>query len=68
MDDIVKDDNDVTGQKEVMGGSVQVDNQFHMKILMRMQMINPNTNQTPRMIQKLLRNQNQNVKMVVILL
>ena len=27
-DDIEKDDTDVTGQKEVMGGSVQVDNQF----------------------------------------
>jgi hypothetical protein len=26
--DIEKDDTDVTGQKEVMGGSVQVDNQF----------------------------------------
>ncbi len=28
LDDIEKDDTDVTGQKEVMGGSVQVDNQF----------------------------------------
>jgi hypothetical protein len=27
-DDIEKDDTDVTGQKEVMGGSVQVDDQF----------------------------------------
>ncbi len=27
-DDIEKDDTDATGQKEVMGGSVQVDNQF----------------------------------------
>jgi hypothetical protein len=27
MDDIEMDDNDVTGQKEVMGGSVQVENQ-----------------------------------------
>jgi hypothetical protein len=27
-DDIKKDDTDVTGQKEVMGGNVQVDNQF----------------------------------------
>ncbi len=66
-DDIEKDDTDVTRQKEVMGGSVQVDNQFHMIILMRMQMINPNTKQTPRLVQKSLRDQNQNVKMVVIL-
>ncbi len=28
LDDIEKDDTDVTGQKEVMGGSVQVENQF----------------------------------------
>ncbi len=28
LDDIEKDDIDVTGQKEVMGGSVQVENQF----------------------------------------
>ncbi len=28
VDDIEKDDADVTGQKEVMGGSVQVENQF----------------------------------------
>ena len=28
LDDIEKDDTDVTGQKEVIGGSVQVENQF----------------------------------------
>jgi hypothetical protein len=28
LDDIEKDDTDVLGQKEVMGGSVQVENQF----------------------------------------
>jgi hypothetical protein len=28
LDDIEKDDPDVTGQKKVMGGSVQVENQF----------------------------------------
>jgi hypothetical protein len=28
LDDIEKDDNDVTGQKEVMGGSLQVENRF----------------------------------------
>ncbi len=28
LDDIEKDDTDVTGWKEVMGGSVQVENQF----------------------------------------
>ncbi len=28
LDDIEKDDTDVTGQKEVMGGSVQVEDQF----------------------------------------
>jgi hypothetical protein len=50
-----------------MGGSVQVDNQFDMIVLMRMQMINPNTDQTPRLVQKSLRDKNQNVKMVVIL-
>ncbi len=44
LDDIEKDVTDATGQKEVMGGSVQVENQFHTIILMRMQMINPNTN------------------------
>jgi hypothetical protein len=38
-----KDDTDVTGQKEVMGGSVPVKIIFHMIIWMRMQMINPNT-------------------------
>ncbi len=43
-DDIKKDDTDVTGQNEIMGGSVQVEINFHMIILMRMQMINPNTN------------------------
>ncbi len=44
LDDIEKVDTDVAGQKEVMGGSVQVENQFSHDILMRMQMINPNTN------------------------
>ncbi len=43
LDGIEKDDTDVTGQMKVMGGSAQVENQFHMIILMRMQMINPNT-------------------------
>jgi hypothetical protein len=28
MDDIEKDDTDVTGQKEVMGGGLQVESQF----------------------------------------
>ncbi len=28
LDDIEKDDTDITGQKDVMGGSVQVENQF----------------------------------------
>ncbi len=28
QDDLVKDDTDVTGQKEIIGGSVQVENQF----------------------------------------
>ena len=28
LDDIEKDDTDVTGQKKVMNGSVQVENQF----------------------------------------
>ncbi len=43
LDVIKKDDTDVTGQEEVMGGNVQLKINFHMIILMRMQMINPNT-------------------------
>jgi hypothetical protein len=43
LDDIEKVDTDVTGQKKVMDGSVQLKINFHMIILMRMQMINPNT-------------------------
>ncbi len=34
-----------------------------MIILMRMQMIIPNTDQTPRLVQKTQKDQNQNVKM-----
>ncbi len=43
LDDMEKDVTDATGWKEVMGGSVQVENQFSHDILMRMQMINLNT-------------------------
>jgi hypothetical protein len=43
LDDIEKDVTDVTGQKEVMGGVCKLKINFHMIILIRMQMINPNT-------------------------
>ncbi len=66
LDNIEKDDTDVTGQKEIVGGSVQVENKFkinfHMIILTRMQIINQNTNQTPRLVQKILKDQNQKRK------
>ncbi len=45
LDDREKDVTDATGQKEVMGRSVQVENQFsHDNIDEKMQMFNPNTN------------------------
>jgi hypothetical protein len=66
-DDIEKDDTDVTRQKEVMGGSVQVDNQFSHDDIDENANDQSNTDLTPRLVQKSLRDQNQNVKMVVIL-
>jgi hypothetical protein len=44
LDDIEKDGNDVTGQKKLWVEVCKLKINFHMIILMRMQMINPNTN------------------------
>ncbi len=67
MDDIEKGVTDATGQKEVIGGSVQVENQFSHDN------IDENANDQskhqldPEIGKKTLKDQNQNVKMVVIL-
>ncbi len=51
-DDIDKDVADVIGPMEVMGGSEHSQNEFHTIILIWMQMINPNNNQNPGLVQK----------------